>query len=412
MSRERRAPIQADEADDGEPGEALVRAVFRPLAAAIGDRRRLVIAPDGDLNRLPFEVLPIAPGRRLIDQYQVSYVTVGRDLKQPPRPARETSQSPLVLADPDFDADREPCEGPRLAAAAPPVRLRSVELEAAAPRFTPLPGSRAEGERVADLLGVPARSGTEASVSCLQSCRSPRILHVATHGFFLADQDLEAERVKAMLEAQPWMDEAVLEARRAARERSMLNLLQIYGLPRAILQPDLLAELNDLRRETLAVRRIVSGAHRLTDLELENPLFRSGLALVGANASLRNPAPRDDDGLLTAEDLTGLDLRGTELVVLSACETGLGDVRSSEGVFGLRRAFALAGARTLVMSLWKVPDEPTCALMEDFSRRLLAGEGRAEALRQAQLALRARYPHPSDWGAFICQGDPSPLPPS
>ncbi len=95
--------------------------------------------------------------------------------------------------------------------------------------------------------------------------------------------------------------------------------------------------------------------------------------------------------------------------MLSACETGLGQVHVGEGVFGLRRAFVLAGAKTLVMSLWKVPDEPTRELMEAFYGRLLAGEGRAEALRQAQLALKARYPDPFYWGAFICQGDPGPL---
>ena len=140
-------------------------------------------------------------------------------------------------------------------------------------------------------------------------------------------------------------------------------------------------------------------------------MLRSGLALAGANTWLKagNLPEEAEDGLLTAEDVTGLDLLATELVVLSACETGLGQVHVGEGVFGLRRAFVLAGAKTLVMSLWKVPDEQTRELMEDFYRRLLAGQGRAEALRQAQLAMKAKYPDPFYWGAFICQGDPSPL---
>jgi CHAT domain-containing protein len=97
-------------------------------------------------------------------------------------------------------------------------------------------------------------------------------------------------------------------------------------------------------------------------------------------------------------------------VVLSACNTGLGEVHPGEGVFGLRRAFVLAGARTLVMSLWRVPDEPTWELMEEFYRRVLAGRGRADALREAQRAVRSKYPDPYSWGAFICQGDPGPLP--
>src|SRR5205085_8000015 len=113
-----------------------------------------------------------------------------------------------------------------------------------------------------------------------------------------------------------------------------------------------------------------------------------------------------EDGLLTAEDVSGLDLSGTQLVVLSACETGLGEVHIGEGVFGLRRAFVLAGARAVVMSLWKVPDGPTHELMADLYGRLLAGEPVAEALRGAQLALRQRHPEPYFWGAFVCLGDP------
>jgi CHAT domain-containing protein len=143
-------------------------------------------------------------------------------------------------------------------------------------------------------------------------------------------------------------------------------------------------------------------------------MLRSGLALAGVNSWLKGGSPpaEAEDGLLTAEDITGLDLLGTQLVVLSACETGLGEIHVGEGVFGLGRAFVLAGAKTLVMSLWKVPDQQTQELMEDFYRRLLDGQPRAEALRQAQLALKARYPNPLFWGAFICQGDPAPLPPA
>jgi CHAT domain-containing protein len=135
------------------------------------------------------------------------------------------------------------------------------------------------------------------------------------------------------------------------------------------------------------------------------------LALAGAQTFLDGgqPPPEAEDGLLTAEDVSGLDLLATELVVLSACETGLGEVRTGEGVFGLQRAFILAGAKTLVMSLWSVPDEPTRELMEDFYQRVLSGRPRAAALREAQLALRAKYPDPYYWGAFVCLGDPGPL---
>jgi CHAT domain-containing protein len=133
--------------------------------------------------------------------------------------------------------------------------------------------------------------------------------------------------------------------------------------------------------------------------------------LAGANTWVHKGAlpPEAEDGFLTAEDVTVLNLLDTELVVLSACETGLGEVQVGEGVFGLRRAFVMAGAKTLVMSLWKVPDRQTQELMEDFYRRILAGQARSEALREAQLAAKARYPEPLYWGAFICQGNPGPL---
>jgi CHAT domain-containing protein len=192
----------------------------------------------------------------------------------------------------------------------------------------------------------------------LKAVRSPRILHLATHGFFLQDQP-----------------------QGPGAERRDLPL----GGP-----------------ATLAGRSLP-----------ENPLVRSGLVLAGYNAHWQDHRPIPDeaeDALLTAEDVAGMDLLDTELVVLSACETGLGVVHAGEGVFGLRRAFAVAGARTLVMTLWKVPDEQTAWLMEDFYIRLLRGQPRAEALRHAQLALKQRHPEPFYWGAFICQGDPSPLP--
>ena len=99
--------------------------------------------------------------------------------------------------------------------------------------------------------------------------------------------------------------------------------------------------------------------------------------------------------------VSGLNLANTALTVLSACDTGMGDVKTGKRVFGLRRAFALAGSKTLVMSLWKVPDIPTQELMEDLYRRLLKGTPKADALREAQLEIRKKYPHPRNRGAFI-----------
>jgi CHAT domain-containing protein len=134
-----------------------------------------------------------------------------------------------------------------------------------------------------------------------------------------------------------------------------------------------------------------------------NPLLRSGLALAGANRR----SGRDDDGILTALEASGLNLWGTKLVTLSACDTGLGEVKNGEGVFGLRRAFVLAGAETLVMSLWPVSDYVARETMIIFYTGLKHGLGRGEALRQAQLAMLKRKgrEHPFYWASFIQSGE-------
>jgi len=142
-----------------------------------------------------------------------------------------------------------------------------------------------------------------------------------------------------------------------------------------------------------------------------NPMVLSGIALAGSN--LRNTGTNREDGILTAEEVATLDLRGTQIVVLSACETGLGEIANGEGVLGLRRAFAAAGARTLVTSLWAVSDDATAELMEDFYHGMLRRKkpvGPTEALRDAQLAMLARSRKSGDadtnaWAAFVSAGD-------
>jgi CHAT domain-containing protein/tetratricopeptide (TPR) repeat protein len=135
----------------------------------------------------------------------------------------------------------------------------------------------------------------------------------------------------------------------------------------------------------------------------QNPLLRSGLALAGANI----PGDGHGRGILTALEAAGLDLWGTHLVTLSACDTGVGDVRDGEGVYGMRRAFTLAGAETLVMSLWPVGDAIARDTMVGYYGQLRAGAGRGDALRHAKLSI-LRHPatrHPYFWAGFIQSGD-------
>jgi CHAT domain-containing protein len=398
-----REPCQQDVGADDDSGQRLRAAVFDPLAGALGAGRRLLLAPDGDLNQMPFEALPLGDGRHLLDPYRMSYVTVGRDVLRFRARSGRPPGEPLVAADPDFDLG----VGADTPTPAAPVPFRlSRDLDSNRYHFARLPGTCAEGECVAGRLGVQPLLAGAALEGRLKTCRSPRILHLATHGFFLPDQP---------------------------------RYLNQFG-----------------RNLELLGGGSEPGFGRLSGPGMESPMLRSGLALAGANTFLRGAAlPTEaEDGLLTAEDVTGLDLLDTELVVLSACETGLGAVHAGEGVFGLRRAFIVAGARTLVMSLWKVPDLATAFLMDRFYDNLLTrGLDRDLALRDAQRATRdatiaqlkaewlapamierfaagdaetrrsleALAAKPDDhkpfeppffWGAFICQGDPSPLPPT
>jgi CHAT domain-containing protein len=135
----------------------------------------------------------------------------------------------------------------------------------------------------------------------------------------------------------------------------------------------------------------------------DSPMFRSGLAFTGINLSLKEGT---DEGIMSAEKVMGLKLMGTDLVVLSACETGVGDVQSGEGVFGLKRAFILSGAKTVILSLWSVPSVETMELMTRFYSLMADGKSKAEALRQAKLELIKKRPSPFYWGAFILVGNP------
>jgi CHAT domain-containing protein len=193
-------------------------------------------------------------------------------------------------------------------------------------------------------------SGPAATASVVLAQKAPRILHIATHGFFLAVPP-------------PTSGSAAPEA---------------------------------------AASTTPAG---------EDPLQRSGLVFAGANRPAANPS---DDGYLTAAEASAMDLEGTELVTLSACETALGAVRRGEGVYGLQRSLAVAGARSTLLSLWKVDDGHTITFMEHFYSRLKAGEGRADALRHTQSEFRnnkiSTYNDIRVWGAFQLSGDWRALP--
>ncbi len=217
---------------------------------------------------------------------------------------------------------------------------------------------------------------------------------------------------------------AVVDGKRGRRARDLHDHLPVAPLPGTLKEAQAIAGRLDHPRVLIgaeATEGAVKGAHAPVILHLathgfffeqprgvENPLLRSGLLLAGANGL---DGGGGDDGILTALEASQLDLSGTRLVVLSACETGLGKASAGEGVYGLRRALSIAGAETVAMSLWDADDDATRALMTGYYERLRKGAGRSEAMREAQLSLLSRpeTAHPSLWAAFIVSGSGEPL---
>jgi CHAT domain-containing protein len=321
-----RGALSAPDAADVDPlGRQLYTALMAPLETLLEGVNQLCISPDGVLNLMPFEALLDSEQRYLVERYRIRYISAARDLAIPPVAA--SGAAAAIFGDPAYGAtdtgDSEPAPGPR-----------SSELMR---RFTRLPETEAEAEAIAGL--IPAASlykGPHATETQIKQVRSPRILHIATHGFFLPDPG---------------------------------------GM---------------------------EGSEELTALVREDPLVRSGLALACANS----PCPGTDDGILTALEATTLHLDGTELVVLSACDTGVGDIVNGDGIYGLRRAFVLAGARQQIISLWKVDDAATRELMTEFYQRFVQGASAPDSLRAVQLrwARDGERRHPFYWASFVLSG--------
>jgi CHAT domain-containing protein len=346
-------------------GERLRRLVWDPLAEDLSGVSKAFIVPDGALNLVSFSSLPIGRTRYLVETGPVLHLlTTERDLLQ--NSAVSPARGLLAVGGPSYDA-------------APGSTLASTRGNdggcgnGVGLRFGDLPGARAEVADIArvwsmrqgasavverdDVLVLGRRAASKAAV--MEGARGRLVLHFATHGFFLGS------------ECQP----------------APSGTRGVGGLA-----PMTIGPVNTSRRT-------------------QNPLLISGLAFAGAN--VRTPVREDrDTGILTAEEVASLDLHGTEWAVLSACDTGLGEVKAGEGVFGLRRAFQIAGVRTVIMSLWSVEDQSTRTWMRALYReRFQKGASTADAVRNASVqvlqARRARgeSTHPFYWAAFVAAGD-------
>ena len=326
---------------------ALDDAVLRPVRGLVGDSTHLLISPDGALNLVPFEALLDERGRYLVERYRCTYLTSGRDLLRMHVP-REGQHGPLIVANPAFG---EPTASAAGRTPGPTGRTSEQRRSVTSARdlsevyFAPIAGTAREAQAIQLLFpDTTVLARERATESSLRQFAAPRLLHIATHGFFL----------------------------------------QYAGIaPKA------------------AAPETGGGPGR-------DPLLRAGLALARANI---RGSSEPDDGVLTALEASRLNLWGTRLVALSACDTGVGEVRNGDGVYGLRRAFVLAGAESLLMSLWPVSDTWTERQMRSYYQNLKLGKGRGESLRLVQLRMLSANPrlHPFYWANFIQSGDWTPL---
>jgi len=368
-------------------GNDLRAAVWDPVAARLGRARLTFVVPEGGLHLVGISALPAGGGHYVLETGPtVHYLAAERDLI-PEGSAGVAPGGLLVVGGPDFDAAAQispagttaategtsPAPGGPASPAGPAgaqatYRGQTPSCEVFRMlRFEPLPSAGAEAGEVAalwrrasrapgqaDVLELTSRHAAEATFKANAPGRS--VLHLATHGFFLEDRCAPGTGGSA--------------GRGAGA---------------------------------------VAGAAATTD---ESPLLLTGLALAGANLRGAPSAGADrEDGVLTAEEIASLDLRGLEWAVLSACGTGLGRVQTGEGVLGLRRAFQVAGARTVIMSLWSVEDHAAREWVRRLYESRLAGSTTADAVRQASLRIlndRRRAGVTTDpfyWGAFVAAGD-------
>ncbi|MFH1313734.1 MAG: CHAT domain-containing tetratricopeptide repeat protein [Candidatus Eisenbacteria bacterium] len=360
----RRGPDIHDQAEHSAVAERLYDLIWSPIETLVSVESLIAIAPEGALCLVPFAGLIDPDGSYLIEQYHLHYLSSGRDLLRL-RHADRSGVGLLALGDPDYDSPAAMRQGPAADQPYPSLSepvyvadrvLRSIREGLNALSASPLPGTRTEVELVSQKWETATREplavyfGSDASEQRLKAeAPGKRVIHLATHGYFLSGGTGE----------EPG-------------DTHDLGVVPPY-------------------------------------LE-ENPLLLTGLLLAGANLRGEGAASIGvEDGILTAEEVTTMTLSGTQLVVLSACETGLGKVEEGEGVYGLRRAFQIAGARTVISALWPVSDEATAYMMSELYGR--HDEIIPETMRRIQLQkikeLRqsGQPDHPFTWGGFIAMGD-------
>ena len=342
-----------------QPMRQLSRLIYEPFANQVKGKEHLSLSPDGNLWLVPWNCLPVGDDDQfLIERHRTDFLVSSRELMN----RRATNVKPaasLIFANPEYD----------MAPKSVWDAIRSVLRDA-----------------------VPDEQERQRSVSFSSKRSLPKVLP-------LPNTEIEATFVQPKLEAYSGRAVTVYKGMYAVEsivksiERPRVALIATHGF---FLPVD--TEVASLDSQSSPTFR-------------GNPLLRCGLMFAGCNDPNAGSGTAGDDGVLTGMEICGLDLRGTELIVLSACETGIGTVQNGEGVAGLRQAFQLAGAESVVATLWSIPDRDSAIIVNDLFSQLVDGKQPSDALREAQLkriaARRERYgaAHPFFWAAFTITGD-------
>jgi CHAT domain-containing protein/antitoxin component YwqK of YwqJK toxin-antitoxin module/Flp pilus assembly protein TadD len=341
---------------------ALYDLIWKPLEGLLTDVKTVHYSPSGLLHRLSMSAITTPTGQLLHDKYTLNYLTSTRELATQTTPFQLVkAQSVALFGGINYTADSVALQtafkfkqNSETLAQSDAGSANKPNRNSRGKEWGFLSGTASEVANISQLCQnaqlstnlFTADAASEENLKALAaSGQSPQILHIASHGFFYADS--------AQQKAQDF-------------ERRFLGEQQVrYAV---------------------------------------NPLERSGLVLAGANHYWRTGKPYGglEDGILKASEVATMNLINTQLVVLSACETGLGDINGSEGVFGLQRAFKMAGVKYILMSLWQVPDAKTAEMMQAFYRNLFKGQPIEVAFRSAQNTLRQNPKStPYEWAGFV-----------
>ena len=333
----------------GDVAQELYNSIWKPIESELSGVKTIYYSPTGILNSISFNAIP-AEKKVLSDKYNLMLLSSTGDILSTKNKGKDNYKDAIIYGGITYDASED-----KLLASArgySESTSRSVFVGDSATRgsWKFLPGTKAEAESITDILnkiGVETSlledvSANEESFKNLDH-NSKTIIHIATHGFYLN------------------------KARDIVKNKFVIRNYAVDS----------------------------DGAF--------NPMRLTGLLFAGANRAWNNNnvITGIEDGILTADEISQIDLANTEIVILSACTTGLGDFASPEGVFGLQRAFKLAGVKTIVMSLWEVPDEATSSLMQYFYKNIALGMEKHKAFKEAQKKLRHQEANPFFWAGFV-----------